>query len=100
MTMTKHEFKDLAELIAVLFPKEKIVFTRPMADAWYEALKDLEYESAKEGILKYAQNNQWFPSIADIRKNAPQTFHDVTEEEGYKEFMQRFGDRYREMDKW
>lgn len=100
--MTKEEFSGIVLLIAKLFPQSIGQFTEAVVDAWYEALSDLDYENTHKGIIRYAQDNQWPPTIADIRKygKPPKVERDVTEEEGYKEFMKRFGDRYREMDKW
>lgn len=70
--MDKREFAKVTELIAALFPKEGITFSKPSAEAWYNALKDLDYEDVTKGLTKYAQENPWSPSIADIRKYTPE----------------------------
>lgn len=68
--MTKTEFVELTNTMKNLFPKDGLIFTKDIVSVWYECLKDLDYRRAKEGVILYANENQWIPSIADIRKYA------------------------------
>lgn len=68
--MTKEEFIKVTDILGQLFLKEKIAFTDEAAEVWYEALSDLDYRRVREGIVMYSQENQWSPSIAEIRKYA------------------------------
>lgn len=68
--MTKAEFSKIVKLIAELFPQSNVQFTKPVVATWYEALSDLDYRRASEGVFLYARENQWMPSIAEIRKYA------------------------------
>lgn len=99
MTMTKNEFKEITKLIMNLFPKEGITFSKAMAEAWYEALQDLDYKDARVGLMKYAQTSQWFPTIADIRKNSPQSIFKskfgITDEEFHRQMEKHMG-----IDEW
>lgn len=84
--MTKTDFSKIIKLITELFPQSKTQYTKAVIEAWYEALSDLDYEKARKGIVKYAQSNQWSPSIADIRKFAPPSPCPLTEEE-FRQYM-------------
>lgn len=68
--VTKAEFSKIVKLIAELFPQNNVQFTKPVVATWYEALSDLDYRRANEGVILYAQENNWMPTIADIRKYA------------------------------
>ena len=68
--VTKAEFSKIVKLIAELFPQSNVQFTKPVVATWYEALSDLDYRRASEGVILYAQENNWMPTIADIRKYA------------------------------
>lgn len=92
--MTKAEFSKIVKLITELFPQSKTQYTKAVIEAWYEALSDLDYEKTRKGIIKYAQTNQWMPTIADIRKYAPPSVFDGIDDKEFQEFMERFGDRY------
>lgn len=94
MAITKDEFKDIMKTIVALFPKEELKLSKDMMDIWYEALSDLNFEKTRKGTIKYAQTNQWMPTIADIRKYAPPSVFDGIDDKEFQEFMERFGDRY------
>ena len=68
--MTKSEFIKLTEKMKTLFPKDSMVFTKEIIVAWYECLKDIDFRRASEGLVLYAQESNWIPTIADIRKYA------------------------------
>ena len=68
--MTKKEFKTLYDNMKALFPKDDMVLSNEALKLWYDCLKDLDFRRANEGLLLYAQENHWIPSIADIRKYA------------------------------
>ena len=95
--MTKTAFSKIIKLIADLFPQSKTQFTKDVIEAWYEALSDSDYERMRKGIIKYAQNNQWSPTIADIRKytSAIAEEKDIEAELRYAEELRR-----REYEEW
>ena len=79
--VTKAEFSKIVKLIVELFPQSRSQFTKPVSETWYEALSDLDYEKTRKGIMKYAQENQWSPSIADIRRYTPKSRFQMSDEE-------------------
>ena len=95
--MTKDEFKKALDLMDSLFPKEELGkrFTQDASRAWYEALKDLDSEKVNDGLIRYAQENQWSPTIADIRKFAPKSDFGMTDEE-----FDRLCEKHMGADEW
>lgn len=65
--MTKQEFSKIAMAIRTYYPRERILPDDYAMSLWYDALKDLDYQSAYRAVRKWAETNQWSPSISDIR---------------------------------
>lgn len=68
--MNRKEFKQLYDNMRGLFPKDDTTFTDDTVKLWYECLKDIDFRRANEGLLLYAKESKWIPSIAEIRKYA------------------------------
>ena len=66
--MTKNEWGEIVKLICDLYPKSNFMETESVFNAWYETLKDLEYSATRTAVVNHAKENQYPPSIADIRK--------------------------------
>ena len=67
MVVTKQEFGKIAMAIRTYYPKERILPDDYAIGLWYDALKDLPYESASLAVRKWSETNKWSPTIADIR---------------------------------
>ena len=68
--MTKKEFAQFGMILKAFYPKETILPNDACMNAWYELLKDLDYNVACAGLRKWATTNKWSPTIADIREMA------------------------------
>lgn len=66
--MTIKEFGKLAAAIKTYYPKENMLPSDASMELWYDALKDIDYKSAEQGLKKYVMSNKFSPSIADIRE--------------------------------
>ena len=66
--MTKTEWAEIIKKIRVLFPRSEFMDRKEVFDAWYEELSDLQFPAAMKAVQNYAKENQYPPSIADIRK--------------------------------
>lgn len=68
--MDKTETAKLLMLIRSSYPKQADVLTNPeVAEVWYNALKDIDYEVAKLAVTKWLMTEKWMPTIADIRES-------------------------------
>ena len=65
--MTRQEFGKIAMAIRTYYPRERILPDDYAMSLWYDALKDLDYQSAYRAVRKWAETNKWSPSISDIR---------------------------------
>lgn len=65
--MTRQEFGKIAMAIRTYYPKERILPDDYAVELWFDALKDLDYQTARYAVKKWAETNQWSPSISDIR---------------------------------
>lgn len=66
--MTKQEFSKLAMAMRTYYPREKLLPDDHAMELWYDALNDLDYNTARQAVKKWAETNRWSPSIADIRE--------------------------------
>lgn len=66
--MTIKEFGKLAAAIKTYYPKENMLPSNEAMELWYDALKDLDYKSAEQGLKKYVMSNKFPPAISDIRE--------------------------------
>ena len=65
--MTIEEFGILADEIKTFFPKDNILPTKEAMKLWYECLKDLDGRKARQALRNYVKNNNFSPTVADIR---------------------------------
>lgn len=65
--MTRQEFGKIAMAIRTYYPKERILPDDYAVELWYDALKDLDYQTARYAVKKWAETNRWSPSISDVR---------------------------------
>lgn len=65
--MTVDEFAKLAAAIKTYYPRDNLLPTDEGIELWYDALKDLDYTQAEQGLRKYAMTNKFAPGISDIR---------------------------------
>ena len=61
------EFAQIASAIRTYYPREKILPNDEAMELWYEALKDLDYQSVSKALHRWIATERWSPSIADIR---------------------------------
>ena len=66
--MTLEEFAYLSDAIKTYYPKDNMLPTKESMSLWYDALKDIDYRSAEQGLRKYVMSNKFPPSISDIRE--------------------------------
>jgi len=52
----------------MFYPNTKFNITTDVVDSWYEVLKDLDYQATNLAIIKIVCNNNFFPTIAEIRQ--------------------------------
>lgn len=67
--MEKKEFAIMAKAINEMYGADTISSTYSM-ELWYSLLKDLPYDQANTGLLKYMQSSSYKPKPADIRRAA------------------------------
>lgn len=67
--MEKKEFAIMAKAINEMYGADTISSTYSM-ELWYSLLKDLPYDQANTGLLKYMQSSSYKPKPADIRRSA------------------------------
>lgn len=68
--MDKKEFIKLTMALKTYYPKDNLLPNDYAISLWYEQLKDLNYNLAMNGVVKYVSTNKFPPSIADIRECA------------------------------
>ena len=66
--MTLDEFAILADAIKTYYPRDNMLPTKESMSLWYDALKDLDYKLAEQGLKKYVMSNKFPPAISDIRE--------------------------------
>ena len=80
--MNKDEFIRFAASMKCLYPKDKILPSEESMELWYTLLQDIDYKTAMDGLGAWAKENQWSPTIADIRRFGMPTF--IPWQEAYK----------------
>lgn len=66
--MDNREFAVFAAKMQTYFPKEGLLNTQQAIESWYEMLNDIPYPTAMAVLKQWVTNNEWSPTIADIRK--------------------------------
>lgn len=75
--MTQKEFMVIAAAIKTYYPKDNILPTKESVSLWYDCMNDLDFSKTQESIRRYVKNNNYPPTIADIRKH----YEEIMEEE-------------------
>ena len=65
--MTKNEWGTIVKQVRAFYPRYNFIEEKDTFDAWYEMLEDLEYAGALRAVQNYVKENQYPPTIADIR---------------------------------
>lgn len=65
--MTEQQFAMIGDAIKTLYPAHKILPNQHAMDLWYSMLKDLDYEAVTIALQKYASQNTFPPTVADLR---------------------------------
>lgn len=65
--MTEQQFAMIGDAIKTLYPAHKILPNQHAMDLWYSILKDLDYDAVTIALQKYASQNTFPPTIADLR---------------------------------
>ena len=68
--MTRAEFGILACTLRTFYPNQGFLPNEQAAELWFDALKDLSYPAASYAVKKWALNNKWVPTVAEIRQAA------------------------------
>lgn len=71
--MDKKEFSMFAMAMKTYYSREKIIPTPQAMDLWYMQLKDIPFKAAEEFLANWVSNNNWSPSIADIKHGVAKT---------------------------
>lgn len=66
--MIFQEFKVIAVTLKVAYPALKSFDTEEGISVWFEMLKDLEYHITSKAVAAYIKENQFAPSVADVRR--------------------------------
>ena len=66
--MNRKEFLELTTTINLAYRNARPIEDMAMAEVWYQGLKDLDFEKAKEATLKIIMTSHFPPEISDIRK--------------------------------
>ena len=64
--MTKEEWSKAVVWICKLYPKHKYIENEETFIAWYEIVKELDYDLTYKAINNYVKYGQYPPMIADI----------------------------------
>lgn len=65
--MTAEDFGKLAMAIKTYYPRDNMLPTKESMQLWYDALKDIDYQSACIGLKNHVVTSKFPPTIADIR---------------------------------
>lgn len=65
--MTKDEWGTVVKKICDFYPRYNFMDKKEVFDAWYGVLKDLEFPATLKAVENYVKENQYPPTIADIR---------------------------------
>lgn len=68
--MNKQEFSNLAAVMKAYYPQDWFIPDKVSMTAWFTALCDLDYDTAKKAVQIHVQTSPFAPSVADIRKRA------------------------------
>ncbi len=66
--MTKEEFKPIARTMRMAYRRDSFLDDPYMLDEWLRLLEDLDAKHVRKSVDEYVRNNEYQPTIADIRK--------------------------------
>lgn len=77
--MTKKEVFELLKIVIDFYPREKV--WQEKLDAWYDTLKNCDYQASLSKLKQYVQDNKYPPTIADVYvKSRPENPYDKLHE--------------------
>ena len=79
--MTRNEWAEIVKKIRAMFPQSSFMNDQEVFDVWFEMLEDLEFPATMRSVENYAKENQYPPTIADIRQGYKVLW------DGYKAFV-------------
>ena len=88
--MTKTEAASLVAMAVASYPGMQEKNLGPVAQVWMEMLADMPFVLAKQAILKHIATEKFFPTVAEIRKQAEsltQKKRVLASEEAWEEVM-------------
>lgn len=65
--MTKKEFMVLVSALKTYYPRENVLPTKESLALWYDALSDLDIETATAALKLHVQRDKFPPAVSDIR---------------------------------
>lgn len=65
--MSKEQFKEIVELLRNTYRQQEFMADISEWTAWYECLKDLQFEWLKPAVIQWVQENKFPPTIAELR---------------------------------
>lgn len=68
--MNKQEFSKIAATLKACYSKDSFLPDAVAMTVWYEALKDIDYETAKKAAMAHVKTSPYPPTISDLRKRA------------------------------
>ena len=71
--MNRKEFAALAATMDEYYGRNQITKSQSSMDIWYELIGDLSYDQCKNAVRQLMATNNFFPSVAEIRKLCTQT---------------------------
>lgn len=71
--MNKQEFSKVAATLKACYTRDNFLPDTVSMTVWYEALKDIDYETVKKAAMAHIQTSPYPPTIADIRLKAVET---------------------------
>lgn len=94
--MTRQEFMYWVAALQTYYERFDLLSNDQAVDLWYEALGDLDGNTAVAALKKWSQTEHWPPTIADIRKLALESQIGPTDDWGdgwmaVKKAIERYG---------
>lgn len=74
--MNTNEFMIFTKAMKTYFPKENLLPTKEAMELWFDALKDIPYQSAAAFLQKWIRTEKFSPTIAEIRKGCSEIVMD------------------------
>lgn len=68
--MDRREFMNFAAALRTYYPKEKLLPNKESIELWFDALMDIDYQTASNTLKRWVATERWSPSVADIRAGA------------------------------